>query len=203
MRYEYVTKQPAVCLSATGLRVSEFDQLIQGVLPKYVTAEQARLERPNRKRAIGGGQSPVLSGRDQILMGVVWRRLYPTNEGLGYLFGVSDATVSRYSHRVVLLLEAAGKDPMRMPDPGRKRRKNLSQVLGDRPELAVVIDRFEQKVQRPADPQGCYSGKKKMHTLKRQLGVDDPTGQMVDVSASVPGPTADIDWLDQSGLLAR
>lgn len=114
--------------------------------------------------------------------------------------------MSRYVHRVVPVLEQAGRDTMRMPDPGRKRRKHLDQLLSDIPELVGVIDRFEQKVQRPSDPDeqpGFHSGKKKMHTLKSQITVDEETGHMVDVSESVPGPTADIDLLDQSPLLSR
>jgi len=38
---------------------------------------------------------------------------------------------------------------MRMPDPGRGRRKGLPQLLAETPELAVLIDTFEQRIQRP------------------------------------------------------
>jgi len=206
MRYEYLSQHPSVFLSVTGLRVSEFDGLYADILPQYQAAEIRRLERPDRQRAMGGGLSPELDERDQLLLTVVWLRVYPTNEVLGYLFGVSDSTVSRIIHRVLPVLEQAGQDTMRMPDPGRKRRKHLDDLLADMPELAVVIDSFEQRVQRPRDPdqqRGYYSGKKKTHTLKSQVAVDEETGRMVDVSGSVPGPTPDITLLDRSGLLNR
>ncbi len=95
---------------------------------------------------------------------------------------------------------------MRMPDPGRKRRPGLDQLLEAMPDIIVVIDSFEQKVQRPPDKdeqKRYYSGKKKQHTLKSQVAVDEQTGMVVDVSDSVPGPTADIKLLEQSGLLPR
>ena len=95
---------------------------------------------------------------------------------------------------------------MRMPAPGRKRRPGLSQLLEAMPDIMVVIDSFEQKVQRPPDKEAqkrYYSGKKKQHTLKSQVAVDEQTGLVVDVSPSVPGPTADINLLEQSGLLPR
>jgi hypothetical protein len=93
---------------------------------------------------------------------------------------------------------------MRMPDPGRGRRKNLSTLLKDTPDVAVIIDTFEQAVQRPKKRQKrFYSGKKKRHTLKSQVAVDEETGQIVDVADSVPGPTADIKVLKQSRLLKR
>ena len=46
-----------------------------------------------------------------------------------------------------------------------------------------------------------YSGKKKQHTLKSQIAVDELTGEIVDAAESVPGPTADITLLEQSALL--
>jgi hypothetical protein len=54
-------------------------------------------------------------------------------------------------NRLVPLLEASGKDTMRMPDPGRKHRKELDALLKETPELALIIDTFEQKVQRCKD----------------------------------------------------
>ena len=151
----------------TGLTLKEFDEMLDDVLPKYGETEQARLSRADRKRAIGGGRQFEMSPRDQILMTVVWLRQYPTHEVLGYLFGVSDSTPSRYIKRVLPLLEAAGQDGMRMPRPGRNGRR-LDSLLAEIPELAVLIDSFEQRVQRPQGRQEAdeyYSGKKKQHTL--------------------------------------
>ena len=206
MRYEYLSHYPKVFLKVTGLRVAEFDALVDDVLPQFTQVERQRLERPDRQRDIGGGRNPELNGRDQLLLTVIWLRVYPTHEVLGYLFGVSDSTVSRLIGRVLPVLEHAGRDTMRMPDPGKKQRRSLEQLLEDTPELTVVIDSFEQKVQRPkavADRDGFYSGKKKTHTLKSQVAVNEETGAIVDVSDSVPGPTADIKLLEQSGLLER
>jgi len=104
------------------------------------------------------------------------------------------------------LLETAGKDTMRMPDPGRKRRKTLDTLLKGTPELALIIDSFEQRVQRSKDRDDAdahYSGKKKQHTLKSQIAVNEESGEICDVSESVLGPTADITLLKESGLLSR
>jgi hypothetical protein len=206
MRYIHLTQHPNVFYAVTGLRVAEFDELLTDVLPQYAEHEQQRLERPDRQRAIGAGHPFELKYRDHILLTVVWLRVYPTHEVLGYLFGVSDSTVSRLIKRGLPVLEAAGHDTMRMPDPGKKRRRALDDLLQDTPELAVVIDSFEQRVQRPRDrdeADGYYSGKKKQHTLKSQVAVDETTGQVVDVAESVRGPTADLTLLAQSQLLDR
>ena len=206
MRYIHLTQHPNVFCAVTGLRVAEFDELLGDVLPAYANQEQQRLARPDRQRAIGAGHPFDLKDRDHILLTVVWLRVYPTHEVLGYLFGVSDSTVSRLIKRVLPVLEATGRDTMRMPDPGKKRRRTLDDLLQDTPELAVVIDSFEQRVQRPRDrdeADGYYSGKKKQHTLKSQVAVEETTGQVADVADSGRGPTADLTLLAQSHLLDR
>lgn len=206
MRYAHLSQYPTVFLKMTGLQVAEYDEWLRDVLPRYQRAEQERLARPNRQRETGGGREATLSERDQILLSVVWLRQYPVHEVLAYLFGSSAPAVWRYLAHVLPVLAAAGKDTMRMPDPGRKRRHSLDRLLKDTPELVVVIDSFEQKVQRPTDPtarDALYSGKKKTHTLKSQVTVDEDTGEIVDVSDSVAGPVADVKLLKQSGVLER
>jgi hypothetical protein len=206
LRYQYLCQNKHVFKAMTGLHRAEFDELVQDVLPGYAAAEEKRLSRPDRKRAIGGGPDFELEAQDQILLTVVWLRKYPTYEVLGYLFGTSDTTVGRYISRVLPLLEVAGRDTMRLPDPGRKRRRHLADLLKETPELAVIIDTFEQAVQRPqkrAEADRYYSGKKRRHTLKGQVAVDEDSGQIVDVAASTYGPTADLTLLEQSGLLER
>ncbi|MCP3883982.1 MAG: transposase [Propionibacteriaceae bacterium] len=206
MRYAWLSRYPVVFQSVTGLRVGEFDQLVADVLPLYTEAEQARLTRPDRQRALGAGHPFALALRDHVLLTVVWLRVYATHEVLGYLFGVSDSTVSRLIRRVLPVLEQAGRDTMRMPDPGRKQRRKLDELLQDTPELVVVIDTFEQRVQRPRDREEAdklYSGKKKQHTLKSQVAVDEVSGRVVDVGDSAPGPKADLTLLAKSKLMAR
>lgn len=204
--YARLTQYPKVFLSMTGLRPAEFETVLDDVAPRYQAAEIARLTRPARRRALGGGPDFALEYREQVLLTVVWLRLYPVHEVLGFLFGVSDSSVSRYIARVLPLLEASGRDTMRLPDPGKKRRRALTEVLASVPELTIIVDTFEQRVQRPrtraeADP--FFSGKKKQHTLKAQVAVQEDTGEVVDVGESTKGPTADLTLLKDSQLLAR
>jgi len=206
LRYAYLSRSPAAFLAMTGLRVAEFDTLVADLLPGYVVGEHERLTRPDRQRAIGAGHPFALRPRDQLLLTVVWLRQYPTHEVLGYLFGVSDTAVTRTRARWLPLLDAAGRATMRLPDPRRKRRRHLDALLADTPALAVIVDTFEQRVQRPRDRDAAdrlYSGKKKPHTRKVQIAIDAITGAVVDVADSVPGPTADIALVAQSGLLGR
>jgi hypothetical protein len=201
-------RQSAVALRAcTGLRPEEYAAFERDVLPRLAGAEGVRRQRPARIRAVGAGHPFALSPRDQVLLTVVWLRLYPTHDVLALLFDLGAATtVGRTIARVLPVLEAAGLATMRLPDPGRRQHRTLDALLTDTPALAVVFDTFEQRVQRPTDPaerDHWYSGKKKAHTIKTQVGVDEDTGQIVDVPSSVPGPTADLTLLARSGALAR
>ncbi len=175
--------------------------------------KRAQREKP-RQRAVGGGGQFHWSHQDQLLLTVIWLRRYPTHETLGYLFGVDATTVGRMVSRVVPLLAQSGRDTMKMPDPGRKRRASLDVLLQETPELAVIVDSFEQRIQKPRTKAGSgsgsakikdshYSGKKKQHTFKVQVTINEITGEIADVADSVPGPTADITLVEQSGILPR
>lgn len=205
-RYRELHKHETVFKALTGLQVPEFDKLVVDLMADYDQAEIERLSRPERRRGIGGGRSFDLPVRDQILLTVIWLRKYPTQEVLGYLFGVSDTSAGRVVKRLLPLLEQSGRATMKMPDLGRKQRRKLSDLLADTPELAVVIDTFEQRVQRPKDPTQAddhFSGKKRQHTLKSQVAINELNGQVADVADSGVGPTADIKLLEQSDLLNR
>lgn len=196
----------------TGLQLAEFDALAQDVVPSIaaaVTAEQDRRRGRQRQRAAGGGHPFTLSFREQLLLVVVWLRVYPTSPVLGFLFGISHPTVLRTIARVLPILEQAGRDTMRLPghgQRGRRSRRDLPDLLAAIPELVVIVDTFEQRVQRPRDQEEAdrhYSGKKKQHTLKSQVAIDAGSGKVVDVPDSVCGPTSDLTLLKASGLLDR
>src|SRR5215510_12824601 len=203
LRREQLGKHPSVFRSMTGLTVEAFDQFLPEVLAAFAADRRRRLDRPDRRRAVGGGDDFDLAVADQFLLTIVWLRHYPTQECLGYLFGVSDSTALRAVRRCLPLLEPSGKDTMRLPDPGRDHRRDLPALLRGTPELAVIVDTFEQRTQRPQRRQRAYySGKKKAHTLKSQVAVDED-GRVVDVGPSRPGPTADLKVSRRSGLAGR
>ena len=221
LRYGHLQRHPAVVQAMTGLRVAEFDELVDDVLPAFGQAEAARLSqpraaRPARQRASGAGHPFALDVRDQILLPVVWLRVYPTHPVLGYLFGVSRGTVDRTLPRVLPVLAAAGQESMRqalaaLAEPTRRRRRHLDAVRRDTPEWAVVIDRSAHRVQRPqgATAAGARaaddycSGETQQHTLTTQVAVDEETGRSVDLPESVPGPTSAIQPRERPDLLRR
>src|SRR5260370_34062186 len=136
MRYLDLSNYPNVWRAMTGLHQSEFDELVRDVRPEYAEAERARLSRAGRKRALGAGHPFALSDRDQILLTVVWLRVYPTQEVLGYLFGVSDSAARSAIEPVLPVLEAAGREPRRLPEPGPQSRRQPNALVDVAPEVA-------------------------------------------------------------------
>ena len=132
--------------------MSQFDALWVEVGPRLLEAERKRLTRPGRKRQIGAGHPFALEERDRVLLTVIWLRRYPIYEVLGLLFGISQETAVRTVPRVLPILEAAGVDGMRGRDPGKYRRPDLDDLLRETPEVAVIVDTFEQRIERPTDP---------------------------------------------------
>lgn len=197
-------KFPAVFRAMTGLTPAAFDALATDLCPAYADAEFDRLDHPDRERAAGAGHPFGLDIPDRFLLTVVWLRVYPTYAVLGYFFGLSETTARRLVEQILPVLERAGRDTMRMPTAGRTRGRSLPKILRETPALAVVIDSFEQPVQRPRRRQRrLYSGKKKRHTVKSQVTVDEETGRVADVSDTAAGPTPDITLLKRSRVLGK
>jgi len=103
LNYERLEAKPGAFRSFTGFFVREFETLLGELMPVYEVSYRVALERADRQRAFGGGRWPHLSPRDQdqVLLTVIWLRLYPTQEVLGFLFGVSDTNVLRTLRRIL------------------------------------------------------------------------------------------------------
>jgi hypothetical protein len=96
-----------------------------------------------------------------------------------------------------------GKPRRRAPGPGRKRLSSAAEVMAAFPQVRVIIDAKEQRVNKPQGEEKqrpYYPGKEEAHTVKTQVVVN-PRGQIEGVSDSVPGSTHDLTLLAQSGVL--
>src|SRR3954452_6147161 len=55
LQYSHLSRSPKVFQTLTGLRVAEFDTLLDDVQPRYAESEEAGLSRADRQRDLGGG----------------------------------------------------------------------------------------------------------------------------------------------------
>lgn len=204
--YKKLKKKPRTFKSIVGVTIAEFEELYRKFVPLWAESEKKRLDRPNRQRAIGGGHPYTLALREQLLMTLVWLRLYLGTEALGFFFDVDKSTASRNTRRVLPVLRQLGDATLGWPEPPKRGEgKSIERALHDFPELLAIIDATEQAVQRSSDDEqqkAHYSGKKKRHTRKTQIIVNEK-GEIRDVSTSTPGATHDLELFRQSGAAER
>lgn len=206
--YESLCRCPSAFRSLTGMNPADFESLLSDFL-----AAQERLRSHThttrqgqpRQRAAGAGHPFRHDHRHRLLMALVWLRIYPTYELLGFFFALHKRNAQLNVRAVLDVLDTLDDFPFDRPGRDRRPLSTATQVMHAFPQVRLIIDAKEQRIQRPHgdfDAQKpYYSGKKKTHTLKNQFGVG-PDGLIESVSASVPGgATHDVTLLRQTGLL--
>jgi hypothetical protein len=136
-------------------------------------------------------------------MALLWLRVYPTYEVLGFFFGLHKRNAQLDVLAALDVLDALSNFPFDRPGPGRKKTRSAAEVIAAFPAVRVIIDAKEQRVNKPRGEEAqrpYYSGKKKAHTIKTQV-VIDTRGRIEAVSESVPGSTHDLTLLVGSGVL--
>jgi hypothetical protein len=198
-RFAKLVHHPRKLYRMTGLTPEPFQTLTDRLAPLWAQAERTRLSQRTRQHAIGQGtQYKLATMADQLLGVLTFDRFALTDELLGWLVGVDASNVCRLQQRLEPLLERAADPTLglslrrRLP-PGVKKIGTVERLLAVCPECAEVItEATEQQRRRPPTrtQRRWYSGKKKRHTLKTQITVNQ-TGRMLLVSASVPGRVHD------------
>jgi hypothetical protein len=175
--------------------VDEFNRLFRKFVPKWIEQEHERLNRPNRKRAIGGGRKYTLRLKDLLVMVLCWLRLYLNMEALGFFFGVDRSTASRDARRLLKVLRLLGEETLGWPEPPKRGEgKDVAEALQECPDLLAIVDATEQRIQHPSDgdeQRRHYSGKKKAHTRKTGIVVNEH-GRIRAVTESAPGSKHDL-----------
>jgi hypothetical protein len=204
--YAELKKKPSVLKGFAGVTASEFEELEAKAEPIWQEKEHKRLERSNRQRASGGGRQKTLPFREQLLLTLIWLRLYLVLEALAHLFGVDKSSASRYTNSVLPVLRQVGEATLGWPEPPKRGQgKRLDQVWQEQPDLFAYVDATEQRIRRSSNydqQKEDYSGKKKQPTRKTQLIVNE-SGIVRDLSQSSPGSKHDRKHFSDSGAAAK
>lgn len=206
--YEQLLRTPKAFPALTGLALEEFDRLFGDVLAadrhRRATTTTTKDGQP-RRRAVGAGRHPDHELRDRLLLTLFWLRAYPSYSLLGWLFGLDKANAWRNAQDTLALLDTLPDFPFDRPAPDRRKVRTADALFAEFPAVRLIVDAKEQPFRRPDgwdNQKAFYSGKRKQHTLKYQVGVT-PEGRVGSVSVSVPGSVHDLTLLRGSGLLGR
>lgn len=202
---ESLRQYPALVKALTGVPAEEFWGLVATVAGRWGTYQQQRRERPGRQRAVGGGRRCERDLALRVAAVLTYLRLHVPQEVVGWLFGTSQAEVSREVREVLPALRDCLPCPAVWEPVGDAAAVPPESVLALAGGGRVLLDATEQRVSRPGDDAAQrrhYSGKKKAHTLKTQLVTDDDH-RILAISAAVPGATHDKPLCDALRTLDR
>ena len=176
LTFDRLRAKPTIFKAFTGVSLSEFETLLTQSTPLWVASEQQRLSRPDRQRALGGGRKPRFALREQLLVTLVWLRLYLSTETLGFLFGIDKATVSRYTRA---FCQCCARWVMGRW-AGSSRHGAVRARISPRPAPPTPTcspswtpPNNLYNAPRTLNPETALLGKKKRHTRKAQLIVNE------------------------------
>jgi DDE superfamily endonuclease len=205
--YAELCRHPTAFPSLTGMTRGEFDALLERFrrAEADLRARSDRTRRDGKPRANSPGAGHPY-GRDdanRLLMALLWLRIYPTYEVLGFFFALHKRNAQLNVRSVLAVLDSLSDFPFDRPGPDREKLRSAAQAMSLFPQVRLIIDAKEQRINKPqgeATQKPYYSGKKKAHTIKTQVAVDT-RGRIEAVSTSVPGSMHDLTLLSGSGVL--
>lgn len=205
--YDRLCKKPPAFPALTGVTREEFDRLFDDFAAAHrarrAAATHTRRGARRLERAAGAGHPFARDDRTRLAMALVWLRVYPTYELLGWLFDLDKSNAWHNVRDVLATLETLAAFPFERPAADRRKLDTAGAVMDAFPQVRLVIDGKEQGCRRPGgwdDQKPFYSGKRKRHTAKTQVACR-PDGRIGAVSGSVPGSTHDLTLLRRTGLL--
>lgn len=157
--------------------MQEFNDIYDKEITKeYDKYEIQRLSKgKDRKRNVGAGRPFKLDLKDRFLMLLIYYRLYITYTLAGFLFDLDQSNICRDIQKIEKLIRQCLPIPQKIYNI-TKRLKTLQEVEQYFPGFLAFIDSTEQQIPRPVDKRRrtiYYSGKKKRHTIKTQLMVNN------------------------------
>lgn len=191
-------------LAATGLKRDEFEKLLpvfQAAYEKKYSGDRTQGGKARQRRAGGGAKGKLPSFEDKLLFILVYQKTHPLQTMHGLHFKLSQAQTNYWIHRLLPVLQLALGDLGQAPERSAAGVEGSELALEGGPNFAIDgTERRRQRPQEEAQQRAHYSGKKKTHTDKNILLVNEHTGKVVYLSPTVAGKTHDKKAADEAGI---
>lgn len=204
LRYVELKEKPRELLAATGLTDEEFQCLLPNFEQAYwkLSPPKPKPVKKQKQRAAGGGRRGQLQSlADKLLFILVYQKTAPLQTLHGLQFGLSQTQAGYWIHRLLPVLQAALAEMGMKPErEATKVAKSLEACAGG---AFLSLDGTERRIQRPVNKERQrekYSGKKKTHTDKNLLLVNENTRRVVYLSETVEGKKHDKKLAEESRI---
>lgn len=196
--------RPRDFLAATSLTLGEFHQLLPAFQEAYAQRyphELTRTGKPRQRRTGGGAKGVLRHVEDKLLFILVYQKTHPLQTMHALQFAMSQPQANYWIHHLLPVVQQALAALGLAPEREASRVAVSPLALEGPPALA--IDGTERRRQRPMDPtlqKEHYSGKKKAHTDKNLLLVNEHTGKVVYLGPTIAGKTHDKKAADEDQI---
>ncbi len=204
IRYIELKEKPREFLAVTSLTDEEFQVLLPTFERCYQLSFKPKPKATKKKksRATGGGRKGKLSDiKDKLLFILAYQKTAPLQTMHGLQFGLSQPQVNYWVHRLLPVLQQSLSDLGMKPVRDGKQVANVAEASEGGANLS--LDASERPLQRPVNEvkqREKYSGKKKTHTDKNLLLVNENTKKVVYLSATAEGKMHDKKLADKSKI---
>lgn len=187
------------CLSLTGLRIAEFQNLAESFRSNW--EEYAHKRKPDRKRKIGGGRTGQLGTvEEKLLFTLFYLKSYPTYDVLAFIVQFHRTRACQWALTLLPILEKTLGRKLVLPE---RKISSVEEFLRKFPEAKDVFgDGSERRIQRPKRQKRqnkTYSGKKKAHTRK-QIVLADEYKRILVLTPTKSGRRHDKRLSDKTGI---
>jgi hypothetical protein len=191
-----------LCASLTGLRVAEFNELVESFNINH--KEYWITMNPARVRGVGGGRTGALKTIEEKLFAtLMYLKAYPTFDVFGFHIGCNRSQAKRRIDHLFPVLEMTLKRRLVLPE---RKINSIEEFQSLFPEIKeIMVDGTERKVQRPKNKKRqnkTYSGKKKIHA-KKNIIMSDGNKKVLVVSTTRSGRRHDKRMADKDLLFER
>lgn len=189
-QYETSRNNPRNFKALTSLSLEAFDALLpvfEGELEDFFYRFTLQgTPRARKYSPKNPGQLPTPA--DKLFFVLYFKKNNPLQEAMAAFFGLDVSMCNKWIHILMPVLEKS----LKKKAPSRSE-KDVSLEEG----VEYMIDGTERPVNRPTyDQEGCYSGKKKAHTVKNLL-ITAPGGKIVWLGPTEAGKAHDKKMADK------
>ena len=150
-----------MCKALTGLRVSEFKDVVTDF--NYYYSEYQAKRKKNRQRKIGGGRNSRIETIEEKLFYVLWyMKTYPTFDVASFQVGFARSSACYWMHELLPILEMTMKRKFVLPQRKISDPEEYFRLFPEAKEVFVdAVERLKQRPKKKKAAQKAYSGKKK------------------------------------------